>query len=80
MREPAKLIQGGSTPSGTFILLLPEQTSRDVIHSSNHMYQFHQKIMCNTGKDLDNRYKRVQLVIHRIQMLQCEKQNLHLTK
>ncbi len=31
MREPAKLIQGGSTPSGTFILQLPEQTSKDVI-------------------------------------------------
>ena len=60
MREPAKLIQGGSTPSGTFILQLPEQTSKDVIRKSNRMYQFHQKIMCNTDMDLNNHYQKVQ--------------------
>ena len=61
MREPAKLIQGGSTPSGTLLQLqqLPELSSKDVMYKNNHMYQFHQKIMCRTHTDLNDHYQKV---------------------
>ena len=48
MREPAKLIQGGSTPSGTFTQQLLELSSKDEVYKNNHKHHTHQKIMCRT--------------------------------
>ena len=68
MREPAKLIQGGSTPSGTFIQQLPEPSSKDEECKNNHTFQIHQKTVYMIDMDLNDHYQKVQKVQDKIQM------------
>ena len=60
MRGPAKPIQGGSTPSGTFIELLLVLPSKDVRCNSNHKFQFHQMLMKMIHMDQGSHYQKDQ--------------------
>ncbi len=80
MREPAKLIQGGSTPSGTFTQQLLELSSKDEVYKNNHTFQTHQKTQYMIGMDLSTHYQNVQWLHHKIKMLHYEKSNPHKPK